>query len=164
MEDDKIEDIMNFWQEIETEVINAKDNNCMVIIQLDANAKVGKKIIKNDPNNTSNNGKILIDFIKRQNLTLVNAMELCTGTITRQRIAGNNLEKSVLDYIIVCEEMSENVAEMSIDEDRIHTLTRYMKSKNKQKIIPTAPQCVACNFQYCIPTTEQKNKKRNISI
>ena len=158
-EDDKIEDIMNFWQEIETEVINAKDNNCMVIIQLDANAKVGKKIIKSDPNNTSNNGKILIDFIKRQNLTLVNAMELCTGTITRQRIAGNNLEKSVLDYIIVCEEMSENVAEMSIDEDRIHTLTRYMKSKNKQKIIPSDHNVLHAIFNIAYRQQNRKIRK-----
>ena len=99
-EDENSEDIMNFWQEMETEIVNAKDNNCMIVIQLDANAKVGKNVIKDDPNHTSNNGKILIDIIKRQNLTLVNAMDLCIGTITRQRVAANNLEKSVLDYIL----------------------------------------------------------------
>ena len=42
-----------------------------MILELDCNAKVGKNVIKNDPNEMSENGKLLLDIIKRQNLELV---------------------------------------------------------------------------------------------
>ena len=35
-----------FWQSIEQEVISAKNSQCMVLIQCDANAKLGKDKIK----------------------------------------------------------------------------------------------------------------------
>ena len=45
-EDDPKEKILDFWAEIEKEIIKSKDNNCHIIIQLDANAKVGKELSK----------------------------------------------------------------------------------------------------------------------
>ena len=45
-DDDEIK-INLFWQSIETEIMCAKEENCLVIIQLDANAKVGKDDIEN---------------------------------------------------------------------------------------------------------------------
>ena len=70
-EDDTNNNILNYWHEVEAEVLKAKDENCMVIIQMDANAKVGKEIIKDDPNDRSNNGKLLVDLLERQNLTIL---------------------------------------------------------------------------------------------
>ena len=64
------EEIYSFWKKIEEEVITAKDENCLVIIQLDANAKIGREKIKDDPNEISANGKILLDMVERQNLTI----------------------------------------------------------------------------------------------
>ena len=45
-EDDGKQDVYKFWQEVEQEIITAKDENCLVVIQLDANAKLARKIIK----------------------------------------------------------------------------------------------------------------------
>ena len=39
-EDDETQDILNFWQSFEAEVIKAKDNNCFIIAEMDANAKL----------------------------------------------------------------------------------------------------------------------------
>ena len=58
-EDADQQKVMSFWQEIELEIMNARDNNCLIIMELDANAKIGPDVIKDDPNKTSNNGQNL---------------------------------------------------------------------------------------------------------
>ena len=60
------------------------------MVQLDANAKVGKNIIEGDPHEMSSNGPSLLDLTQRHNLTIANALDVCKGTITRERktIAG----------------------------------------------------------------------------
>ena len=121
------DEIYKFWQEVEEEILDAKDNECLVAIQIDANAKVGKDKIRNDPNTVSANGKILLDICERQNLTILNTMDLCKGVITRERVTVNNIERSVIDYVIVCEAMKNYVEEMKIDEDRIYALKKYGK-------------------------------------
>lgn len=58
--------INTFWQSLELEIINAKEDGCLILLQLDANAKLSSEILKNDPNSISNNGKILLDLVRRQ--------------------------------------------------------------------------------------------------
>ena len=53
-EDDDVQDILNFWQEFEKTIIQAVDDQCLILIELDANTKLGNKIIKNDPHSISN--------------------------------------------------------------------------------------------------------------
>ena len=67
-EDEDSQRVLSFWQEIESEVMKAKDDDCL--IQMDANAKVGKEIIKDDPNQATNNGKLMLDIIERQKLKI----------------------------------------------------------------------------------------------
>ena len=134
-EDDNTNKIISFWQEIESEIIDAKANNCMILIQLDANAKVGTKHIKKDPNQMSDNGRIMMDIIERQDLELANTNEKCFGTITRERVFEDKIEKSVIDFMIICEKMKGFLIEMIIDEKRKYVLKRYIKQKTKTKII-----------------------------
>ena len=42
---------------------------------------------------------------ERQEMTIANTIDKCIGTITRERVAMNNTEKAVLDYILICEQM-----------------------------------------------------------
>ena len=56
----------SFFNKLEIEIEKSKLNGSFTCIQLDANAKVGKDIIKNDPAETPTpNGKLLIDMVKR---------------------------------------------------------------------------------------------------
>ena len=50
---------LNFWQSLEKEIV------------------VGPDVISDDPNNQSENGRLLIEMLARQNLHLVNASESC---------------------------------------------------------------------------------------
>ena len=95
-----------FWQELEKEVIEAYSDGCMIVIEMDANAKIGWKFLKNDPNDTSDNGKLLLELVDRQSLKILNCSKKCEGTISRQRITVERIEQSVIDYAITCEEMS----------------------------------------------------------
>ena len=97
---------------------------------MDANSKLGPKLIPNDPHNQSPNGKLLANIIDRHNLSVVNGTDKCTGLITRQR----NDEKSVIDFVIVSKDILESIDRLVIDEERNHVLTRYYKSKKRINI------------------------------
>lgn len=135
-EDDPKQLIYSFWQELEKEIIDAYENNCMIVVEMDANAKLGMEHIKNDPNVTSPNGKLLLEMINRQNLVVTNSMDICEGVITRKRITKDSTETSVIDYILVCQKLSKSLMKVSIDEDRIHALNRYVgkRAQNRRQI------------------------------
>ena len=130
-EDDEINKILEFWEQIENEIIEAKNNSCFILIQLDANAKIGSQYLRDDPHKTSSNGLIMLDMVKRQNMTIVNIMEQCTGVTTRERQTVGGIELSVLDYVIVCDRLTESVEYMFVDEERKYALTSYKKKRVK---------------------------------
>ena len=127
--------------------MKAKDDDCLILVQMDANAKVGKEIIKDDPNPATNTGKLMLDIIERQNLKIANADKLCNGTITRERAVENKIEKSVIDYILMCERLQKFLLEMSIDEDRDDVLCRYKKIKNGRKVITSDHNILYSKFE-----------------
>ena len=145
-EDDNNQRIIGFWQEIEAEIMNAKDNECLVLVEMDANAKVGNEVIKNDPNPMSSNGKIMLDMIERQNLVIANAEDTCDGVITRERVADDKVEKSVIDYILMCERMKSFLTSVHVDEDRNHVLHRIIKNKTGAKVINSDHNILHCKF------------------
>ena len=119
------EKISTFWQDVEKEIINAKDDECMILIQMDANAKLGPDIIPHDPHPISNNGKLLRDVLQRQNLFCLNSHHLCEGSVTRHRKTKVGDEKAVIDFVIVCERLAGFVKKIVIDEKRENILTKY---------------------------------------
>ena len=58
---------MPFFTALEAEIIKAKMAGKSVIVEMDANSKLGKEHIENDPHDISPNGKILENIIKKQN-------------------------------------------------------------------------------------------------
>ena len=56
-------------------------------------------------NAIDNNGQELINLIERYGLKLLNADSRCQGKITRHRETINGIEESVLDYMLVCENL-----------------------------------------------------------
>ena len=123
---------MHFWIALEEEVAAAEINGRSIIIQLDANAKLGKGYIKKDPKDISGNGKVLAGILERHALIVVNGMEeICSGTITRERHTTEHVEQSVIDFIIISSDLVKHVESMNIDEARINVLSKIMKKKHK---------------------------------
>ena len=71
-EDDTFGNRLTFWQALEQEIVAAKNDNCMILIQMDANAKIGKDRIPDDPNEESKNGRIMMEMVERQELAITN--------------------------------------------------------------------------------------------
>ena len=91
-----------FFNALDVEVKSAQVAGALVCIQLDANSKLGNKHIPGDPNEQSNNGKLLEKVIEDNDLIVVNGTDLCEGLITRFRKTINDCEKSVIDFFILC--------------------------------------------------------------
>ena len=162
-DDDPQQIRLNFWLGLEEEIISAKHENCMVIVQMDANAKVGKDIIENDPNSSAdNNGRNLLQLIERQGLKILNSDKKCVGTITRFRETINTTEVSVLDYVLVCEDMYHYFVDMHIDEDRKFTLTKYATTKGKSKLVKSDHNPMICKFNIQYEKRTQRLKRREI--
>ena len=97
-----------FFIALEEEICKAEMLGKSIIIQMDANSKLGPEIIELDPHCQSNNGRILAGIIERHGLIVVNSMkQKCQGVITRRRVTTDNIEESVISKIHtnkVCED------------------------------------------------------------
>ena len=77
-----IDEKSEFYSILEEEISMTLDSGS---IELDANAKFGKEIIKSDPHDISSNGRLLFSLLDRMNLVIVNSTMKCFGTITRMK-------------------------------------------------------------------------------
>ena len=58
-EDDDKDKIISFYEKLEEEIGLAFELDCWLMIECDANAKLGYEIIRNAPNQQSENGNLL---------------------------------------------------------------------------------------------------------
>ena len=105
-----------------------------MLIEIDANAKLGQKYIPKDPHGISPKGAILATIVERQQLIVGNGCTTCEGVITRTRVARNRTEKSVIDLILYIEDLMGNIVSLKIDEKRKHVLSKVIKTKRGPKV------------------------------
>ena len=90
---------IKFWDYIKKEVDNAHTNGAAFILQCDGNLWAGKNIIPGDPHEQNQNGKLFSEFLDRNpSLSVVNALSLCEGIITRKKHMKSGTQESVLDF------------------------------------------------------------------
>ena len=63
----------------------------------------------------------------------MNSLALCEGLITRSRTREDRVEKSVLDFFVVCDRVLPFLTRMVIDEDKKYILTNYQAVRNGGK-------------------------------
>ena len=133
-ESDIISRKYKFWNYLEKEVHSASSEDVGIIIEMDSNAWAGNEIIPNDPNKQNSNGHMLEMFLKRnKNLTIINSLPICEGTITRKRKTLCLNEESILDLFIVCDKVLPNVIKMQVDEQGVNQLTNYYGTTHNKK-------------------------------
>ena len=124
-----------FWNYLEIEVHTAQEEGIGLIIEIDSNAWAGETLIPGDPNKQNNNGKHLSQFLERnKNITLVNTLPLCHGTITRKRKTHCLDEKSILDLFFVCDRILPFVTKMHVDVQGENQLTNFRGINHRGKI------------------------------
>ena len=125
-----------FWDFMSREVLEAEDAEQGIIIQMDSNAHAGTYVLKHDMIPQNNNGRRLCEFLKRHpNISVVNAMDICDGTVTRIRETVKSVEKSSIDFYLVNDILKPFIIKMTIDTKKEFCLTNYAHiKKNKQAI------------------------------
>ena len=93
---------------------------------MDGNLWAGKDIIPGDENKQNQNGKLFEQFlIKNPDISVLNALSICEGTITRERRTRKGTEKGILDFFLVCDKILPLVTRMVIDEKGENALCKY---------------------------------------
>ena len=130
-----IENKEAFWQYLDKDVLAAKESGAGFILHCDGNLWAGSGLIPGDPRPQNRNGKFFQEFLERNNLTVVNSLQICEGLITRRRIKDGVLEESVLDFFVVCSSVLPYVTRMVIDEQKKYVLTNYYPARKSSKAI-----------------------------
>ena len=118
-----------FFIALEEEIVKATVAGKSVIIERDANSKLGPHYIHGDPHNITPNGRLLAGVIERQHMFVVNGSNVCKGKITRRREARKKVEESIMDIVIVSSDIIKDVVSLEIDETKKHVLSRIRKTK-----------------------------------
>ena len=119
-----------FFKALEEEIVKAGLLVVSIIIEMDSNSKLGPAIITGDPHPQSVNGKLLAGIIERNNLVVANGLsENCVGLITRRRETSMSTEESIIDHVIMSDDLVEQFESLVIDEKGQHALTKVMKTK-----------------------------------
>ena len=142
-----------FFVALENEIANAELCGVSVFIELDANSKLGTKYIPNDPHNQSPNGKILSQIIERHHLKVANGLEICKGVITRRKVREDRTEESVIDLVLLSDDLVEDIKSITVDEERENVLTKIKKVKGEVTVIESDHNPIICELNF-------KNGKR----
>ena len=67
-------------------------------------------------------GQMFFGILVRNSLIVCNGTDLCSGLLTRTRVKVNGEEKSVIDFLIVCEKLFSYMSEMKIDEEKYRSV------------------------------------------
>ena len=147
---------MPFFIALETEI--AKLAGRSVIVEMDANAKLGKKYIKGDPHEMSPNGHILAQIVERHMLVVGNGADICTGTITRKRVTKNRVEQSAIDIILFSSDMLDSLVSLDIDENRKYVLTKVINNKKGLRIQESDHNPIVTEFKLQIKRPKEADK------
>ena len=152
-EKDSIVKKEDFWRYLEEEAIRSDSEVKGFILQGDLNAWLGNSIIKDDPRAQNKNGKFMEEFLKRNELTVVNSLSICKGLITRSRNCKGTLEKSILDFFVVCKKVLALVKSMEIDEEKKNVATNYRAFKHAGRAMDSDHVLIELNLNLNIVPT-----------
>ena len=119
------DDIKVQFEEIRMQFRSAQSGREPMLIICDANVHLGGGVIKGCGDVQDWGGKELWSMIEEEGLSLINAMEKCSGVVTR--VDPRNGSESTLDLAICNGFMVEKVSKMVIDEEGELKLKNYGK-------------------------------------
>ena len=120
-----------FFVALEKEIAKAELLGKSIIIEMDSNSKLGTEWIPADPHPQSPNGRLLAGVLERHGMVVVNGIiDKCVGVITRKRVTVDSTEESIIDHLIISEDLKNELESLLVDEERNHVLTKTRKTKN----------------------------------
>ena len=129
-ESDPIDKKEKFWKYLDDEYLRAKNAGNGFVLQGDLNSWLGPNIIPGDTKPQNQNGKLFAQFVKQNQLIVVNSLPICSGTTTWTRTRLGIKLSSTIDFFVVCEKVLPFVTEMKIDHEGKHKITNFKAGKN----------------------------------
>ena len=123
------QNLKEIYKIIKEQVQESGKNDESVMIIGDFNSKIGKDI-EGNYKKVTRGGKKLKSFVEKQGLKIINSLETCSGTWTRDEKG----VKSILDYVLVDEELAEHIKEMKIHDKDKDISPFHLKQVNARKI------------------------------
>ena len=131
---ENIEAKKSFFNSSDYEIKRCIISGSFLCLELDANSKLGSKVIPGDKHEESENGKELKRIVDDNDLVVVNGSNKCQGLITRRRNTVRGMEESTIDFFIVCPRLFVMIEKMIIHEQRFLSLTKYASRGGKRSI------------------------------
>ena len=130
-----VKDRMPFFSTLEEEVVSAQMSNKSILIQMDANSKLGKEVLPKDVHEQTANGAALAGIIQRNALIVVNGLEnKIEGLITRRRVTVDGTEESIIDFVTVSADLKVDLEALNIDEEKEYALAKIVKEKKSTAV------------------------------
>ena len=135
-ENDLVERKEAFWKYLDEEVNFADESGAGFVMHFDGNLWAGEDLVPGDPRPQNRNGRLFKEFLNRHpHLSIVNALPVCEGLITRRRVRDGKLEESVLDFFVICSRMLPYLTKMVVDVSNNYILTNYQQVKRSGKAV-----------------------------
>ena len=136
-ETDNVDTRNQFFESLMVEVERGKASDDNVLLLGDMNAKIqsNQSNTGDDVEDVSNNGTLLKELVEKYELDVLNFHPSATGKWTRIRKKKKTTERSVIDYIMVEENLKSRIEDVVIDEDKLYTPWRLVYSKKQRHII-----------------------------
>ena len=158
-ENDTIEKKEEFFSDLEIEVEACKVNGDKLIVVGDLNSKIEMR--NGELKALSSNGKFLINIINARKLQVLNFSDKCAGKWTHVIRTSNT--KSVIDYILVDEEVESDVTEVIIDEECFYTPFRRITEKGVVTAQYSDHNTIITKFKVEVSTQKEKTPNEEIS-
>ena len=129
-----------------------------MIIEIDANSKLGEKYIPSDPHQISPNGQLLAGIIDRHALFVANGSDRSKGIVTRRRITKHRKEESVIDIVLFSQDMKPHFVSLNVDEEKKLVLTRITRTKKGVVIKQSDHNVLETEFNCKVNEDEEKPK------
>ena len=142
-----------FWRFLEEEAKRADIQGKGYILQGDLNAWLGDKIIAKDPRKQNENGKLMEIFLKENNLTVVNGLDLCKGVFTRIQKRQGVVVKGILDFFVVCNRIISLITGMEIDDMKKNVPTNYTQVRKGGRAVDSDHVPLELTLDMKIPPT-----------
>ena len=158
------DDIREQFEEVHKQFQYANDSKEGIIMAFDSNVHVGGDVITGCPDVQDWGGKLLMDIVKEENLTLVNATDKCSGIITRVDPRNGNV--STIDLVICNLYAMDSLKSMDVDEEGTYKPTNYAKvvKKTDHNTIMLKIQVEKCKKTKPIPFINTNNEDERINF
>ena len=146
-----------FWNYFDEEAQRAQSEGHGFMLQGDMNARLGPAVITSDTKPANENGKLFANFVARNQLTIVNTLDICKGSTTWTKMRDGKELKSTIDFIVVCKRVLPFVTKMIIDNDNDHRITNFnnVKKGGKTTEADHTPMWIEINLKISPEKTEK---------